>query len=103
MPYVKNEYRYELSNSLNKLRNTIIKLSEKDVCGILNYVITDLLTVVPDQLNDGTWNYSTINSAVGVLECAKQELYRRLAAPYEDKCINRNGDVSIYEREKLNG
>ena len=30
---------------------------------------------------------------VGVLECAKLELYRRLAAPYEDLKIEDNGDV----------
>ena len=30
---------------------------------------------------------------VGVLECAKLELYRRMAAPYEDEKIEDNGDV----------
>jgi len=30
---------------------------------------------------------------VGVLECAKMELYRRVAAPYEDKKKEENGDV----------
>jgi len=30
---------------------------------------------------------------VGVLECAKLELYRRIAAPYEDEKIVETGDV----------
>jgi hypothetical protein len=30
---------------------------------------------------------------VGVLECAKQELYRRILIPYEDAKIELNGDV----------
>ena len=30
---------------------------------------------------------------IGVLECAKLELYRRVAAPYEDDKIDENGDV----------
>jgi len=29
----------------------------------------------------------------GVLENVKQEMYRRLAAPYEDKKAEENGDV----------
>ena len=28
-----------------------------------------------------------------MLECAKLELYRRVAAPYEDEKIDQNGDV----------
>jgi len=27
------------------------------------------------------------------LRCAKQEFHRRIAAPYEDKCIKNNGDI----------
>ena len=30
---------------------------------------------------------------MGALECAKLELYRRVAAPYEDVKIMENGDV----------
>lgn len=30
---------------------------------------------------------------LGVLECVKLELYRRVAAPYEDRKIEENGDV----------
>ncbi len=38
-------------------------------------------------------SYSNINEAIGALECAKMELYRRIAAPYEDTKIEDNGDV----------
>jgi hypothetical protein len=38
-------------------------------------------------------SYENINAAVGALECAKLELYRRVAAPYEDTKIAANGDV----------
>jgi hypothetical protein len=34
-----------------------------------------------------------VNEAIGVLECAKLELYRRVAAPYEDEKIAESGDV----------
>lgn len=30
---------------------------------------------------------------VGALECAKLELYRRIAIPYEEQKIQENGDV----------
>lgn len=30
---------------------------------------------------------------MGVLECVKQEYYRRVAIPYEDQAKERNGDV----------
>ena len=37
--------------------------------------------------------YFYLNRAMGVLECIKQEFYRRVAAPYEDIKIVENGDV----------
>ncbi len=39
--------------------------------------------------------YATIVEAIGALECAKLELYRRLAADYEDQKCKQNGDVFI--------
>jgi hypothetical protein len=41
----------------------------------------------------GHWDYRRINEVMGALECAKQEFYRRVAVPYEDKKIKENGDV----------
>ena len=59
--------------------------------GELNYVITQniRLYVGPEP------SYTALNAAIGALECAKLELYRRLAAPYEDGKIQQNGDVYI--------
>ena len=58
--------------------------------GELNYVITKLLD---EFLRGEGFNYTNINAAIGVLECAKLELYRRLAAPYEEIKKAQNGDV----------
>lgn len=58
--------------------------------GELNYAITVLLN---NQIDKRGMSYKTINSLIGALECAKLELYRRIAAPYEDKKIRENGDV----------
>tara|TARA_B110001454_G_C12559953_1_gene367232 strand:+ start:229 stop:549 length:321 start_codon:yes stop_codon:yes gene_type:complete len=57
--------------------------------GTLNYMITRL---VHWWLGDNP-NYERYNAAIGVLECAKLELYRRKISPYEDEKIKENGDV----------
>ena len=59
--------------------------------GQLNYHITKLV-----QIHMGTPSYARINEVVGVLEAVKLELYRRMAAPYEDKKLKENGDVYEY-------
>ena len=62
--------------------------------GELNFVITKLCINYLDEIKVGaTPNYADINEAIGALECAKLELYRRLAAPYEDRKISTNGDA----------
>lgn len=62
--------------------------------GELNFVLTDIV----DQYIGPAVSYDKINAAIGVLECAKQELYRRVAGPYESRKQTENGDVYI-ERE----
>lgn len=59
--------------------------------GELNYLFTKLILEYIDE--KGGMSYTVVNEVVGVLECAKLELYRRLAAPYEDEKRELNGDV----------
>ena len=58
--------------------------------GELNFAITIL---IDNYLSNLGLRYTTINDCIGVLECAKLELYRRLAAPYEEIKKAQNGDV----------
>ena len=58
--------------------------------GELNYQITRLLVEYTE--NHGA-SYGVMNSLVGVLECAKLELYRRVIALYEEVKMNESGDV----------
>ncbi len=58
--------------------------------GELNFFITHIIN---EYLDHHGLNYSHLNDAIGVLECAKLELYRRVVAPYEDQKIEENGDV----------
>lgn len=78
MPYIQKYEREVIKNGL---------LPES--AGQLNFVISSL---VDNYLADNVC-YERINEVIGVLECAKLELYRRIAAPYEDVKIQENGDV----------
>ncbi|MFA4972363.1 MAG: hypothetical protein WC683_07095 [bacterium] len=80
MPYITPKQRKELAVGVMAA-----------TAGELNYAIT----VLVDRFLDikGGLSYAAINEVIGVLECAKLELYRRLAAPYEDAKCRENGDV----------
>ena len=58
--------------------------------GDLNYTISRL---IDHYLSHHGVAYMTLNEVIGVLECVKLELYRRVAAGYEDKKMAENGDV----------
>lgn len=85
MPYVRKEARSLLDDSM----------APHDP-GSLNYVVTNILD---GYITRKGLSYGVINEAIGVLECAKLELYRRIAIPYENKKIKENGDV--YSKELL--
>jgi hypothetical protein len=85
MPYIKEHTREVLDQAMDDL--TWFTLTE----GELNYVITRLLLYYLKY--HGGVSYAKLNSLVGVLECAKLELYRRMAAPYEDSKNEVNGEV----------
>lgn len=80
MPYI-NEERRELVSHLG------LDVAEE---GDVNYLIT---SIIDEWLDREGLSYASINAAIGILECAKLELYRRIAAPYEDEKLEANGDV----------
>ena len=63
--------------------------------GLLNYIITQITGKALGAAYEA--NYNAFNSAIGALEAAKLELYRRAVAPYEDQKILENGDVPAYQ------
>jgi len=72
-------------------REAILSGAKPREAGELNFAITVL---VDNYLADkGEIRYAHINEVIGALECAKLELYRRVAVPYEDKKIAESGDV----------
>jgi hypothetical protein len=82
MPYIKQDCRYEIDRVLDCLDDVNI--------GEVNYIITKLCKKYIEENDESYANY---NSLVGVLECAKLELYRRKISKYEDVKIIENGDV----------
>jgi hypothetical protein len=58
--------------------------------GALNYVLTSLISKL---LAPYPVTYERLNAAIGVLECAKLELYRRVLGPYEDYKREVTGEV----------
>ena len=88
MPYIQ-DYRRKLFEQILIEFEGANQLFNMDV-GDLNYIITKMLHI---HLKKEGKNYNNINSLIGVLECAKMELYRKVAAPYENKKIKENGDV----------
>jgi uncharacterized protein DUF6899 len=87
MPYVRHEKRRDLK--LTSVRGA-------HETGELNYQITMLV----DKYLGSEPNYQLYNEAIGALECAKLEIYRRLVAPYETLKMWENGDV-YQKREGL--
>lgn len=83
MPYIPPAKRGEIGLTL-----------DAESAGELNYQITML---VDSYLAKNKTTYAAINEAIGVLECAKLELYRRIAVPYEESKMAVNGDVYSFE------
>ena len=86
MPYIEDTERNPLDVAVHALAVTA------ETEGELNYIITTLLWKWLQLTPEGV-NYPNINKIIGVLECAKQEFYRRVATPYEDHKLDINGDV----------
>jgi len=87
MPYIKQEDK----NSISTDYISVLAAEIGDNPGKLNFVITCLINEALELSQNPS--YLAISQAVTALECAKLELYRRIAGPYEDKKIKENGDV----------
>lgn len=96
MPYVKESEREVLNETINELFvHLISKGVSDDRCnawkGSLNYIVTKLCHSI---ISARGLRYHTLNDLTGVLECIKQELYRMVAAPYENTKQEENGSIS---------
>ena len=79
MPYIKTERRIDIHTSRD-IENP----------GELNYYLTKVCLAYFEKFGK---SYTTLNAIIGVLECVKQEFYRREVIPYENGKLKENGDV----------
>jgi len=93
MPYITQEDRMKFEYVLDKFIATILTSGTPTV-GEMNYLITSLIHRWVDRVG---LSYINCNAAIGIMECAKMELYRRVIAPYEDIKIEENGPVSVLD------
>jgi len=84
MPYIKKPDRFRLDDWITYLAGNCTN------CGELNYAISKLCH---RYLNKEKESYKNYNEVIGVLECAKQELYRKKITPYEEIKIKENGNL----------
>jgi len=82
MPYIRNR------EEIDALLVDLFPVMEN--VGDLNYVITRLTL---HSLLDAGLKYENINNTFGTLVMSLMEMYRRVAAEYEDVKIRENGDV----------
>lgn len=85
MPYIRQDDRENIEDLTKSPTNA----------GELNYLIHLILSNYVDDLGE---SYQTYNDIMGVLEGVKLELYRRRVAPYEEKKIKENGDITFYNQ-----
>lgn len=85
-----------LYTSLQSLKNDIANSFSKPIHpGILNYLITELLLhkIDLETADNELPRYAQLNEIIGILECCKLEIYRRLGKLIEEKAIHINGDL----------
>jgi len=91
MPYIEQKDRETIGPVLIPLLDFIFDEKLLANPGPLNYIITKICHA---YIEDQKLCYTTLNEVIGVLECAKLELYRMVGAKYEDKKRLENGPVS---------
>ncbi len=79
MPYITSDRRIQLATGLTP-----------NEPGDLNFLFSKL---IDKYITFHGKSYKAINDVVGALECCKLEVYRRIAAPYEDIKVQQNSDV----------
>jgi hypothetical protein len=92
MPYIVPEKRKQLDPTIKTLVRQLAELELDDpnnsMAGNLNYVFSKILSLVYSRDK-----YDDYNEQIGILECAKLELYRTRTAPYEDIKKDENGSL----------
>lgn len=90
MPYIKQSQRDDLDPAIRQVVVALAQAEENELKGELNYTIYSIISHLIKGKGERYFRY---NDMIGTLECCKLELYRHMIGPYEDKAIEKNGDV----------
>jgi hypothetical protein len=101
MPYIQQCDREKFEVDINSTDYAVGLRTKMEKCvagindvGELNYFIT---CICQEYIKKNGLRYKYLNDVIGVLECLKLELYRKIGGPYEDIAIAKNGDVHILD------
>jgi len=89
MPYITQKDREKYDEQINDIVETLPNGNDNMV-GELNYVISSIMKRYMDTHGE---KYARYNALFGALNCAGREFYIRFVRPYEDKAIEKNGDI----------
>ena len=92
MLYIKKDSRKDIDRLVGQLIYAVKSL------GDVNYAITKFLHLI---ILRKKLCYDSLNSMIGVLECAKLELYRMVVAKYGNKKRMENGPISDLDAKSL--
>jgi len=100
MPYIPQEDRERYNDLVDELVEKLVELDDTQlVKGHHNYIMYTLALRLADRLGI---RYAVLQDIVGTFDCCKMEFYRKIVAEYEEKAIEKNGDVSINDFEIRN-
>ncbi len=94
MPYIKKDDRPKFNAAATEIAG------KAECAGDLNYAIT---VILHSYLKRKGVKYANVNELIGMMECCKLELYRKIGAPYEDLKVTQNGDVEVLTHEDVMG
>jgi hypothetical protein len=102
MPYINNEmkqrefgdvwFEERITSVIQHIQHSF-DMEERE--GVCNYAISRI--VAGAMMPETGWRYKFLARAYGTFMAAATEFYNRLIGPYEEDCINNNGDIPEYE------
>jgi hypothetical protein len=89
MPYIPQDKRDVIDPALKPILDLVGSGGLQ--AGDINYILSMIIWTI--WMSDP--RYTTANTLVGAMECAKLEFLRRKVNEYENKAVERNGDLVI--------
>jgi hypothetical protein len=105
MPYISKQQRQALDPLIDELAGRLSREAQAldhdgAFAGLLNYTCTRLALKVV-RLQFGAMRYWLIALLTGTFKNIADEFYRRIATPYENRQMEKSGDVDLYREYKL--